>query len=428
MIGLELRGRAAVGRPMPDSVGERRIERSERTSAPDRPSAGGRIIGGAVIAVLFMGSTLLTPLYELYRSSYGFSQFVLVLLYAVYIVGNLLALFVFGRLSDQIGRKPVVFAALTLATGSAALFLAARTLVGLFVARVISGLAVGIGSGAATAWITEFTPIEQRPRAAAVMTGFNFIGLALGPLLSGALVQYAPDPLHLPFVAYLIVLGITAATVVAQKETVTSPSRPKFGATLRIPQDVRAAFVAPAASGFAAMAVVGFYAALGPTIIRRDLHIDNHAVAGLIIAELFVVAAVLILATRDLAPRKTMLVGLAATPVGMALLVAAQRLGSMPLLLVGTVACGVVGALGYRGGLAVANSLAPAEQRAEIASAFFVCCFCGNALPIIGVGALSAVASPQLADLIFAMVVSAIAAIAAMASLKRPSDTGRAER
>ena len=110
------------------------------------------------------------------------------------------------------------------------------------------------------------------------------------------------------------------------------------------------------------MAVVGFYAALGPTIIRRDLHIGNHALASLIVVELFLVGALLILATRDLAPRKTMLTGLAAAPVGMTLVVAAQRLGSMPLLLIGTAACGVVGALGYRGGLAVAGHRATHGQ------------------------------------------------------------------
>jgi hypothetical protein len=117
-----------------------------------------------------------------------------------------------------------------------------------------------------------------------------------------------------------------------------------------------------------------------------------------------------------------MLIGLAATPVGMALLVAAQQVGSMPLLLLGTAICAVVGALGYRGGLAVANSLAPPERRAEIASAFFVCCFCGNALPIIGVGALSLVASPHLADLVFAVVVSAISAVAAVASIVKKGE------
>ncbi len=290
------------------------------------PSAAGRLAGGVVIAILFMGSTLLTPLYELYRSTYGFSSFVLVLLYAVYVIGNLLALFVFGRLSDQVGRKPVIFAALGLAILSGALFLIAANLGWLFVARIISGLAVGIGSGAATAWITEFTPTEHRAGAAAVMTGFNFIGLALGPLLSGALAQYASHPLRLPFLAYLLLLTFTAALAVAQPETLGARSRPTIGARLGLPPESRAAFVAPAASGFAAMAVVGFYAALGPTIIRNDLGIANHLVASAIVAELFLVAAVLIFATRHWPARKTMLTGLAATPVGMILLIVAQRI------------------------------------------------------------------------------------------------------
>ena len=422
----ELHRLTTVPRPMPPWSAKPRIEGSERVRAAS-PSAAGRLAGGVVIAVLFMGSTLLTPLYELYRSSYGFSPFVLVLLYAVYVIGNLLALFVFGRLSDQIGRKPVVFLALGLATVSAALFLAATELSWLFIARIISGLAVGIGSGAATAWITEFTPPEHRARAAAVMTGFNFIGLALGPLLSGALAQYAAHPLRLPFAAYVAVLGVTAALAASQPETLAARSKPKFGARLGLPQGSRGAFIAPAASGFAAMAVVGFYAALGPTIIRHDLHIANHVVASAIVAELFVVGAALIVATRQLAARTTMLVGLAAAPAGMALLIVAQRTGSLPILLAATAVCGVVGALGYRGGLAVANSLAPPERRAEVASAFFVCCFSGNALPIIGVGALTLAASAHVADLVFAIMVSVIALAAWAAAFAAPDKSGSTE-
>jgi hypothetical protein len=93
--------------------------------------------------------------------------------------------------------------------------------------------------------------------------------------------------------------------------------------------------------------------------------------------------------------------------------------------LAGTAVCGVVGALGYRGGLAVANSLAPPERRAEIASAFFISCFSGNALPIIGVGALTLAASTHLADLVFAIVVSGISAAAWVAAFAAPAKQRR---
>ena len=51
------------------------------------------------------GSTLLTPLYVIYRQKFGFSGVTLTLIYAAYVVGNLGALLLFGRVSDQVGRR-----------------------------------------------------------------------------------------------------------------------------------------------------------------------------------------------------------------------------------------------------------------------------------------------------------------------------------
>jgi len=382
----------------------------------DFTGSAGRAVGGVVVAVLFAGSTLLTPLYDLYRSTYGFSALVLVLLYAVYVVGNLVALILFGRLSDQIGRKPVVLAGLGLAALSAAIFLAADHPAWLFAGRVASGLAVGIGAGAATAWITELTPPEDRPRAASTMTAYNFVGLALGPLLAGMLVQYAAWPFRLSFAVYLVLLGVVAALVMRTRESLAETAPISVKPRLGVPAGARLAFIAPAATGFAAMALVGFFAALGPTTIRRDLHVGNRALSGVLVAELFAVAAVVIVATRTMAARRAMLTGLAMTPVGLALLIAAQHLGSLPLLIAGNAVCGLAAALGYRGGLAVTNSLAPPDRRAELASAYFVCCFLGNAIPVVGVGALSQVTDARFADAVFAGVVSAIALVATVAS------------
>jgi MFS family permease len=387
-----------------------------RSSPTAPPSARARIAGGLVVAVLFMGSTLLTPLYELYRPAYGLSPLAGVLLYAVYVVGNLTALLFLGRLSDQLGRRPIVLAGLGLAAVSTGLYLAAQAAGWLFAGRILSGCAVGLGAGAATAWISEATPADRRAQAASVMTSFNFAGLAVGPVLAGALVQYAPHPLHLPFAAYLALLAAVAMTAARAPESLRPPSprrltlKPRLG----VPAGLRLPFVAPACTVFAAMALVGFFAALGPTTIRQDLHVANRALASMMVAELLVVAAVTILATRSVKPRPAMLAGLALTPVGLALLVAGQRLGSLPVFLAGTTVAGIAGALGYRGGLEVTNRLAPADRRAEMVSAYFICGFLGNALPIIGCGALTQAAGAKTADAVFAGVVSAIA-LAALA-------------
>ncbi|WP_258594644.1 hypothetical protein [Mesorhizobium sp. AR07] len=76
----------------------------------------------AMIAVLFAGSTVLTPLYIVYKQQFGFSQITLTLIYAVYVVGNLGALLMFGGVSDVIGRRPAALAAMGIAIGSALVF------------------------------------------------------------------------------------------------------------------------------------------------------------------------------------------------------------------------------------------------------------------------------------------------------------------
>ena len=380
------------------------------------------------MSVLFMGSSLLTPLYQLYRADYGLDALGLTLIYAVYVIGNLAALLFLGRLSDQLGRRPIVLAGLTLAALSTILFLVASGRTLLFAGRIASGCAVGLGSGAATAWITEATPSDRRSLAASTMTAYNFAGLALGPVVAGLLVQYAPWPLRLPFLVYLALISVVAILVLTARETVDRGAAGSFDLTprLAVPPGKRLAFAAPAAAGFVAMASVGYYAALGPTMLHDIIKLTNQALSGLIVAELFAVAAAAILLTRRIDPRRVLLWGLAATPAGLAALVVAQSRASLPLMLLGTTLSGMASALSYRGGLGVINALAPADRRAEMASAYFICCFMGNALPIVGVGALSEAIGAADADRIFALGLSLVA-LAALAATRMFRGEARAK-
>src|SRR5579862_680691 len=107
------------------------------------------------LAAMFVGAILPTPLYPLYRQAFGFSQVTLTLIYSVYVLGNLAALLLFGRLADQIGRRSASLLAVGVGMASAAAFAAAAGTPGLFVARGLSGFASGLAGGAATAWIAE---------------------------------------------------------------------------------------------------------------------------------------------------------------------------------------------------------------------------------------------------------------------------------
>jgi predicted MFS family arabinose efflux permease len=368
---------------------------------------------GAMIGVLFAGSTMVTPLYIIYKQAFHFSQISLTLIYAAYVIGNLGALLLFGRLSDQIGRRPMAAAGMGLAVIGAVVFLFARGVASLYAGRIVSGLAIGIGAGTGTAWLAELIGEESKVRATVIATSANFIGLGIGALVAGVLAEYAPWPLQLPFVVYLGVLAIVGALVWLAPETVAEPRRSIGSLSIKprasVPSKIRAKFVAPAVTGFGSLALVGFYAALAPTLLANQLHITNHAIAGTIFLELAIVVTGTIVLTRSLSSRTAMLAALALMLPSVAVLVAAQLVKSMLVLVVATAVCAAASGLGYRGSLQVANHIALPERRAEIVSSYFICGFAGNALPVIGVGVISTAAGPIAASIAFAVTIAVFA-------------------
>jgi MFS family permease len=389
---------------------------------PARALSGdaGAFSAATLVGVMFMGSTLLTPLYALYRREFGFSIVVLTLLYSVYVVGNLCALLFLGGLSDQIGRRKVALGSIAVAGLSTVMFFFAPNPVWLFLARAVSGLSIGVAAGTGTAWLAELIDGGHRARASTIATTANFLGVAAGPLLSGVLAQYAPWPTRLSFVVYFVVVALTAVLMARTAETVErKPGKPNLKPRIGVPPELRVRFIPPAVSVFGVMALVGFYAALVPSIMIRELHQTNLALGGAVAAAMFFIAAVVIMLTQALKPRTAMLWGLGLMPPAVGLLVLAQAEKSMPLLLVGALISGSAAALGYRGSLQVIYALAPADRRAEIGSAYYLCGFAGNALPVIGVGVVTALASAVAGSAAFAALIAVFAVTALAIELRR---------
>jgi predicted MFS family arabinose efflux permease len=380
-------------------------------------------LAASLVAGMFVGTTLVTPLYDLYRREFGFGEITLTLVYSVYAVGNLLALAFFGRLSDQVGRRRTALPAIGIGILATLVFLFATDTTWLFAARVISGFAIGIASGTGTAWIAELYGGRDKARASLAAACANMFGLSVGALLAGLLAQYAPWPLRLVFVVYLAMLGALMWVVSRVRETVQRP-RPFREASLRprlgVPRSIAARFIAPAATGFGSFALFGFYAALAPSILAQDLHEQNRAVGGGVVFELCIVSTLTLLATRRLGSRAGMISGLVLLIPSLVLLVLGQALASMPLLLAGTALGGAAAALGYRGSLQVVNEIAPGDRRAEVISTYLLCCYLGNAIPVVGVAVISQLATPVIASSVFALTIALFAVAALFTGSKYP--------
>jgi MFS family permease len=374
-----------------------------------------------LIGLVFMASSLVSPLYVLYQEAFGFSELTLTLVYAAYVAGNLCGLVFLGRLSDEIGRRPVALSSIALAaTSSMVFFLADRTAY-LFWARSLSGLSVAVASGATTAWLVELLGGDRR-RATLVATVANFSGIGIGPLAGGLLAQYAPWSLRSPFVAYAAALVPLAWAIARTPETAVhraAITRRSLKPRLGVPRELVADFTAPAATAFAVFALGGFYLALAPSLLKEELSISSHLVSGLVIGELFAVSVIGMLATRKLAGDKAMIAALALLVPSVGLLVGAEALRSLPLLLAGSASAGLCIATGYRSSLERVNAIAPAVRRAEMASSYFIAVFAGNSLPVIGVGILSTFWDPLAATIAFAATLTAFGALALGLTLRR---------
>ena len=288
-----------------------------------------------------LGTTLPTPLYSLYRERFGFSELMVTVIFATYAAGVIAALLLVGRLSDEIGRRPVLLPGIAFSALSAVVFLLAGGVAPLLVGRVLSGFSAGIFTGTATATLVDFAPPGRAGRGTLVATTANMLGLGCGPLLAGLLVQYASSPLRLPFWVDLALLVPAAVAIVAMPEPVSVSGSPRLRPqALRVPAPVRPIFIRGALAGFAGFAVLGLFTAVSPAFLGTTLHISNAAIVGLVVFAVFAASAAGQLAFDAVPERFALPGGCVGLIAGMGVLAIGLAVPSLALLIVGGVLAG----------------------------------------------------------------------------------------
>src|SRR5712692_8922299 len=123
----------------------------------------------------------------------------------------LAALLLAGGVSDDVGRRPVLLAALGALMASTVLFMLADSAAWLFIARGLQGLATGAALSAASAALLDLHP--RRDPAGVGLTNATAAagGIGLGILVSSSLVQLGSAPRVLPYVVLLVLFAITFA-------------------------------------------------------------------------------------------------------------------------------------------------------------------------------------------------------------------------
>jgi MFS family permease len=350
-------------------------------------------------------TTVPTPLWSLYGQRDGLSSFTITIVFAVYALAVGLSLFLTGHLSDWYGRRRVLMPALALEILAGVLFVVWPSLVGLLLARVVSGVGVGAVTATAMAWLSELGGAETR-RAQVVAAGANLGGLGLGGLISGVLTQWVGSPLIVPFVVFTAALAVAWMALLAAPETHSRQTpRPRYRPQrVSVPARSRGRFLAAAIAAAITFAVFGLLTSLAPSFLAGTLHQPSHVLAGAVSFVGFAMAALAQTLTASRPTRQLLAAAIPALLSGLGLLTIAVWLPapSFGVFLAGDVVVGIGAGLMFKGAIGTVSEVSTVEHRAETLAGLYLAAYLGLAGPVIGLGALTQITSTRVSLLVFA--------------------------
>jgi MFS family permease len=369
----------------------------------------------AVIGLGLFASVTPSPLYRTYSVLWHFSPLTLTLVYATYAFGVLATLLLAGRVSDDVGRRPVLLVSLGVLIASTGLFAVADSVAWLFVARGLQGLATGAALSAASAAMLDLHP-RRDPAAVGLANGVvSAAGLALGILVSSALVQLGAAPRVLPYVVLLALFALAFLGALAMPEPVRD-RRPLRLALERpgVPAVARRPFLLAALAVLSSWSIGGLFFSLGPGLSVELLSSQNTIVSGIGIVALAGSAAVSQLAFGRTAPWIGASVSSVALAVGVAAIVVAAATGSGALFLAGAVVGGVGFGTAFLGGLRALVAAIPPEHRAAVMSAFYLVAYASLSVPAVLAGVVVTHLGLEETFETFGSVVAALALVVAL--------------
>jgi MFS family permease len=358
-----------------------------------------------------------SPLYSVYAKIWRFSPTTVTTIYAVYAAGALSALLITGRLSDHLGRRPVVMAALLVQIAGMSCFVFADGTPWLYAARVLQGVGTGIATGAISAWLLDLKPPDVS-RLGSLVAGIALMaGLGAGALGSGLLVEYAPDPLHLVF---WLLIGIYVVAIVAMPfaPDVSHRSRgwlrslrPQVG----VPAVARSQFGVSTPSLVAMWALAALFLSLGPSLVNSLIQTENHAVGVLVIVALTGAGALTSALVSRMEPRMLVVRGSLALVLGVAVSLVAVLIDSSALLFAGSAVAGVGLGPAFSGVMRSVGPLAPPEKRGALFAALYIVIYFSISVPAIIAGVVSSHYGLRDTTYGFGLVVIALAAMTTVA-------------
>ncbi|MEU1600891.1 MFS transporter [Streptomyces sp. NPDC005708] len=348
----------------------------------------------------FAASAAPIPLLNTYRAEDGFTNAGFSLAFVAYSVGIIAALLLLGRLSNHLGRRRAAIASLGLLLLGTLLLLDVHHIGTLLAARLLMGIGTGLASSSLTSYIVDAAPTRPAWLASVASSQGPMLGLTLGAIAAGALVQFAPWPRELIYLVCAGLLVLSAALIVISPET----AKPTPGAwrslipRVRVPARVRRLLPVAATVFVISYASGAFYQSLMPALVEDQLHTHSPLILGLVFAAYMAPSVLGAPIGGRFTPAAAQRIGMIVFLTGWIGIISAIAIGTLPLFIAATIVSGVgqgIAVSAATRGLLHGSTLA---DRAPIFSAIYLLCYSGAAFISLLFGQLSnALSLPQIA-------------------------------
>lgn len=340
------------------------------------------VLSGVALGV----SGLPAPLYGMYEEQWHLSPLSTTVVFAVYAVAALGAVLVSGRISDVVGRKPVLLGALAAMIVGLGVFLVADNMAMLLVARTIHGAAVGSIVVAGAAALLDLRPAHGVRSGQLSGVSFN-IGLTIAILGSSLLAQYAPHPLRTPYAVVAVVCAVVGIGLIALREPHLARTRgPIRIARPSVPKEIRGDFWFSALGVIASWSVLGVLLSLYPSLAAQQSHIHNLVFGGAVVGTTAFSAALAQLSATRIPARLAAIIGDVGMAVALIVTIPVLATHSWPLVLAAAALLGATFGLSFGGSLRHLSNVVPADRRGETMSAYYLLAYTAMAVPTIMAG------------------------------------------
>jgi MFS family permease len=244
--------------------------------------------------MVFAASAAPIPLYDIYRQEEGLTYNDLALTAVVYFIGAITALLIFGRISNHLGRKPVAFLIFALTFVATLILLDIDSAKPLITARLLLGFACGLASSAITSYIADSAYGLPSWLPATIISNSPMVGLTLGALMSGSLVEFAPYSRTLCYIVILVILTLCTLLIMMSNESVQKSEgliksfKPKFS----LPQADKRLYPIAASTFVATWAMGAFYQAFGPSIAVDQLGTHSTLMVAILFSSYLLPSAI----------------------------------------------------------------------------------------------------------------------------------------